>query len=105
MQRVTAKSRHQSLLDYSKCEFFVGHSAEAAAILNEAILQFPEEWKLQLEAANCLMFENRLADVIQLCRNVLQIQTGAGRFWAILIHFIHEYEIGAFFDNQVFWRR
>lgn len=49
MQRVTAKSRHQSLLDYSKCEFFVGHSAEAAAILNEAILQFPEEWKLQLE--------------------------------------------------------
>ena len=49
MQRVTAKSRHQSLLDYSKCEFFVGHSAKAAAILNEAILQFPEEWKLQLE--------------------------------------------------------
>ena len=49
MQRVTAKSRHQSLLDYSMCEFFVGHSAEAAAILNEAILQFPEEWKLQLE--------------------------------------------------------
>ena len=66
---------------------------------------FLNEWKLQLEAANCLMFENRLADVIQLCRNVLQIQTGAGRFWAILIHFIHEYEIGAFFDNQVFWRR
>ena len=49
MLRVTPKSKHQSFLDYAKCEFFVGHSAEATAILNEGILQFPEEWKLQLE--------------------------------------------------------
>lgn len=99
------KNQHSVFYHFAKVEFFGFHQKEALFLLYKSTPMFLNEWKLQLEAANCLMFENRLADVIQLCRNVLQIQTGAGRFWAILIHFIHEYEIGAFFDNQVFWRR
>ena len=93
------KNQHSVYFQFAKVEFFNFHPAQAFYLLYKSTPIFVNEWKLQLQAAICLIYENRFNEALTLCSDVLQIQIGAGRFWAVLIHFVHEYEIGGFFDT------
>ncbi len=43
------KLKNQGLLEYSKVAFFCHDQPLACAILNRAIVDYPDEWKLELE--------------------------------------------------------
>ena len=47
--------QHYLLLEYSKIEFYAGHTDTSAQLLSTGILRFPEEWKLSLEYINQLV--------------------------------------------------
>lgn len=49
------KAKPQAFLDFAKGEFFSNHATEAVALLREAALRFPDEWKLHLERVQQLV--------------------------------------------------
>lgn len=85
------KCSHVLLLELARTEFFCYRATESVFILKQATLRFVDEWKLGLELMNELVMTHRQLEALHLCRNLLKLQFGAGRLWAMFIHMIHEY--------------
>ena len=64
IRKCPLKYQHYLLLEYSKIEFFVGHTDRSAQLLATGILRFPDEWKLSLEYVNQLVWKHHRNDHI-----------------------------------------
>jgi tetratricopeptide (TPR) repeat protein len=85
MDEVPSKMRSTVLLEQSRMAEFVGDHAAARRILAEAQSSARADWKVFLEAVLLELRANNIPEAISAAKAALDVHTGTGRLWAILI--------------------
>lgn len=85
LQEVPIKMRAMVLLDYSRLEEFAGRPDRARKILREAKRNARQEWKVFLESILLEMRFNDLPAALEEAKEALDVHSGTGRLWAIMI--------------------
>lgn len=85
LESVPTKMKATVLLEYSRLEEFAGNFKEARCILDKAKLETKHEWKVFLESVLLELRSNNFDGAIQEAQEALEIHTGTGRLWAVII--------------------
>jgi len=85
---VPRKTRSMVLLEVARVDEFTGNVEDARLMLQRARRETRSEWKVFLES---VLLEMRANDVVQgvlRAREALNLHTGTGRLWAVLIQLV-----------------
>lgn len=84
-QEVPEKSKAHVFLECARLEEVVGDVERARKILSRSRLEARGEWKVFLESVLLEMRAGQWARAVEEAQSALQIHTGTGRLWAILV--------------------
>lgn len=85
LQDVPQKKKAQVWLEWAHLEEFVGDVEKARKVLLEAKESASHEWKVFLESILLEIRAHNLEAALEECRQALEIHSGTGRLWALLI--------------------
>lgn len=89
---VPEKSRSVVYLECSRVEEYFGNISLARAILARARIEVRGEWKIFMESVMVEARQGHLDVAVEKVLEALEIHSGAGRLWSILIHLCHRME-------------
>jgi la-related protein 1 len=91
-QEAPEKSRAYVYLECSRVEEFVGNTVTARRILGVSRREVKHEWKVFLESVMMEARDGNMLLAIQVAKLSLNLHTGTGRLWALLIQLCHREE-------------
>jgi len=85
LKEVPPKMKAMVLLECSRLEEYARNIDKAREILNKAKKYTKHEWKVFLESVLLEMRANQLDRALEEAKQALEIHTGTGRLWAVMI--------------------
>lgn len=85
LKEVPSKMRAMVLLENSRLEEYANKLISARLILSKAKRETKHEWKVFLESVLLEMRANNIQAAIEEARQALEIHSGTGRLWAVMI--------------------
>lgn len=89
---VPDKSKYHVYLECSRLEEYLGNVAAARRVLSVARTDVKNEWKVQLESVLLEARAGNITAAIFLAVRALQLDSGSGRLWALLLQLVHKVE-------------
>jgi tetratricopeptide (TPR) repeat protein len=88
-QGVPKKMQSQVLLDWAHFEEILGNRDRARYILDKAIFETQNDWKVMLELVLLELRSGRIDSAIEAAKSALAIHPSTGRLWSVLIQLEH----------------